>query len=61
MVRIAVADFAVMSRVLNFGEEGVIALMVNNVGDAEALVAATKFLAAASGEHTAPLRQCGST
>jgi 4-hydroxy-2-oxoheptanedioate aldolase len=43
LVRIPVGDFAVASRVLDFGAEGVIAPMINSVEDARALVAATKF------------------
>ena len=43
MVRIPLGDFAVASRVLDFGAEGIVAPMINTPEDARALVAATKF------------------
>lgn len=43
VVRIPVGDFAVASRVLDFGAEGVVAPMINTAADARAFVAATKF------------------
>ena len=43
LVRIAVGDFAMASRALDFGAEAVIAPMINSVADAKALVAATKY------------------
>jgi len=43
IVRIPLGDFAVASRVLDFGAEGIIAPMINNEADARALVAATKY------------------
>ena len=43
MVRIPVGDFAVASRALDFGAEGVIAPMINSAGDAKAFVGAMKF------------------
>lgn len=43
VVRIAVGDFAMASRALDFGASAVIAPMVNSAADAKALVAATKY------------------
>jgi 4-hydroxy-2-oxoheptanedioate aldolase len=43
MVRIPVGDFAMASRALDMGAEGIIAPMINTVADAEAFVAATKY------------------
>jgi 4-hydroxy-2-oxoheptanedioate aldolase len=43
VVRIPLGDFAVASRVLDFGAEGIVAPMINTVTDARAFVAATKF------------------
>lgn len=43
VVRIPLGAFAAASRALDFGAEGVIAPMINNVADAKAFVAATKF------------------
>jgi 4-hydroxy-2-oxoheptanedioate aldolase len=43
VVRIPLGDFAVASRVLDFGAEGVIAPMINTEADARAFVAASKF------------------
>jgi 4-hydroxy-2-oxoheptanedioate aldolase len=43
VVRIPLGAFAVASRALDFGAEGVIAPMINNVVDAEAFVAAAKY------------------
>jgi 4-hydroxy-2-oxoheptanedioate aldolase len=43
MVRIPLGDFAVASRVLDFGAEGIVAPMINTEADARALVAATRF------------------
>lgn len=43
IVRLAVDDFALASRSLDFGAEAVIAPMINSVADARRLVAATKY------------------
>jgi 4-hydroxy-2-oxoheptanedioate aldolase len=43
IVRVPLGAFAVASRALDFGAEGVIAPMINNVADAKAFVAATKY------------------
>ncbi len=43
VVRIPLGAFAVASRVLDMGAEGIIAPMINTVADARAFVAATKF------------------
>jgi len=43
LVRLAVDDFAMASRCLDFGADGVIAPMINSVADARRLVAATKY------------------
>jgi 4-hydroxy-2-oxoheptanedioate aldolase len=43
IVRIPVGDFASVSRVLDFGAEGIIAPMINSAADAQALVEAAKF------------------
>jgi 4-hydroxy-2-oxoheptanedioate aldolase len=43
VVRIPLGAFAVASRALDFGAEGIIAPMINTVADAKAFVAATKF------------------
>lgn len=43
MVRVPLGDFASVSRVLDFGAEGVIAPMINTVDDARAFAAAAKF------------------
>jgi 4-hydroxy-2-oxoheptanedioate aldolase len=43
IVRIPVGDFAMVSRALDFGAEGIIAPMINTAADARALVAAAKF------------------
>jgi 4-hydroxy-2-oxoheptanedioate aldolase len=43
MVRVPLGDFAVVSRVLDFGAEGVIAPMINTVEDARAFAAAAKY------------------
>jgi len=43
IVRIPLGSFAVASRVLDFGAEGVIAPMINTVADAEAFVSASKY------------------
>jgi 4-hydroxy-2-oxoheptanedioate aldolase len=43
VVRVPLGDFATASRALDFGAEGIIAPMINNVADARALVAATKY------------------
>lgn len=43
VVRIPLGDYAVASRVLDFGAEGIIAPMINTVDDAKAFVSATKF------------------
>jgi 4-hydroxy-2-oxoheptanedioate aldolase len=43
IVRLAVEDFALASRSLDFGAEAVIAPMINSVADARRLVAATKY------------------
>lgn len=43
VVRIAVGDFAMASRALDFGASAVIAPMINSAADARALVAATKY------------------
>jgi 4-hydroxy-2-oxoheptanedioate aldolase len=43
IVRLAVEDFALASRSLDFGAEAVIAPMINSAADARRLVAATKY------------------
>jgi 4-hydroxy-2-oxoheptanedioate aldolase len=43
IVRIPIGDFAMASRVLDFGAAGIIAPMINNAADARALAAAAKF------------------
>jgi 4-hydroxy-2-oxoheptanedioate aldolase len=43
IVRIPLGDFAVASRVLDFGAEGVIAPMINTPADARMFVAASKY------------------
>src|SRR6476659_2291722 len=43
IVRIPVGDFAMVSRALDFGAEGIIAPMINTVADARAFVAVSKF------------------
>jgi 4-hydroxy-2-oxoheptanedioate aldolase len=43
IVRVPVGDFALVSRVLDFGAEGIIAPMINSAGDARAFAAAAKF------------------
>ena len=43
VVRVPLGDFAVVSRVLDFGAEGVIAPMINTAQDARALVSAAKY------------------
>jgi len=43
LVRIPVGDFAMVSRALDFGAEGIIAPMINTAADARAFVAAAKF------------------
>ena len=43
VVRVPLGAFAVASRALDFGAEGIIAPMINNVADAKAFVAATKY------------------
>jgi 4-hydroxy-2-oxoheptanedioate aldolase len=43
VVRVPLGSFAVASRCLDFGAEGIIAPMINTVADAKAFVAATKY------------------
>jgi 4-hydroxy-2-oxoheptanedioate aldolase len=43
VVRVPVGDFATVSRVLDFGAEGIIAPMINTAADARALAAAAKY------------------
>jgi 4-hydroxy-2-oxoheptanedioate aldolase len=43
VVRVPLGDFAVVSRVLDFGAEAAIAPMINTVDDARAFVAAAKY------------------
>jgi 4-hydroxy-2-oxoheptanedioate aldolase len=43
IVRVPVGDFATVSRVLDFGAEGIIAPMINTPQDARALAAAAKY------------------
>jgi 4-hydroxy-2-oxoheptanedioate aldolase len=43
IVRVPLGAFAVASRALDFGAEGIIAPMINTVADAKAFVSATKF------------------
>lgn len=43
IVRVPVGEFATVSRVLDFGAEGVIAPMINTPADARALAAAAKY------------------
>jgi 4-hydroxy-2-oxoheptanedioate aldolase len=43
VVRVPVGDFALVSRALDFGAEGIIAPMINTAADARALAAAAKY------------------
>jgi 4-hydroxy-2-oxoheptanedioate aldolase len=43
IVRVPVGEFATVSRVLDFGAEGIIAPMINTAADARALAAAAKY------------------
>jgi 4-hydroxy-2-oxoheptanedioate aldolase len=43
IVRVPLGDFAMVSRVLDFGAEGIIAPMINTATDARAFAAAAKF------------------
>jgi 4-hydroxy-2-oxoheptanedioate aldolase len=43
IVRVPVGDFAMVSRALDFGAEGVIAPMINSAADARAFAAAAKY------------------
>ncbi|MGD0025323.1 MAG: aldolase/citrate lyase family protein, partial [Xanthobacteraceae bacterium] len=43
IVRVPVGDFATVSRVLDFGAEGVIVPMINSAADARAFAAAAKY------------------
>ena len=43
VVRVPVGDFALVSRALDFGAEGIIVPMINTAGDARALAAAAKY------------------
>src|SRR6267378_1833710 len=43
VVRVPVGDFATVSRVLDFGAEGIIAPMINTEADARAFAAAAKY------------------
>jgi 4-hydroxy-2-oxoheptanedioate aldolase len=43
VVRVAIGDFALVSRVLDFGAEGVIAPMINTAADARAFAASAKY------------------
>src|SRR5918994_3370516 len=43
IVRVPLGDFALVSRVLDFGAEGIIAPMINTAADARAFAAAAKF------------------
>jgi 4-hydroxy-2-oxoheptanedioate aldolase len=43
IVRVPVGDFAMASRVLDFGAEGIIAPMINTAADARALAVAAKY------------------
>ncbi len=43
VVRVPVGDFATVSRVLDFGAEGIIAPMINTEADAQAFAAAAKY------------------
>ena len=43
IVRIPLSGYAVASRVLDMGAEGIVAPMINTVADARAFVSATKF------------------
>ncbi|HML08429.1 MAG TPA: aldolase/citrate lyase family protein [Xanthobacteraceae bacterium] len=43
LVRVPVGDFAMVSRVLDFGAEGIIAPMINTAADARAFAAAAKY------------------
>src|SRR5215469_6298296 len=43
IVRVPIGDFAMVSRALDFGAEGIIAPMINHAADARAFVAAAKF------------------
>src|SRR5580700_3169903 len=43
IVRVPVADYALVSRALDFGAEGIIAPMINTAADARAFAAAAKF------------------
>ncbi len=57
IVRVPLGDFAMVSRVLDFGAEGIIAPMINTAADARAFAAAAKF--PPSGERSwGPHRAC---
>ncbi len=43
MVRVPVGDFALVSRALDFGAEGIIAPMINTAADARAFAASAKY------------------
>src|SRR6201997_4435032 len=43
IVRVPLGDFALVSRALDFGAEGIIAPMINTAADARAFAAAAKF------------------
>src|ERR1700727_3617653 len=43
IVRVPVGDFALVSRALDFGAEGIIAPMINTAADARAFAAAAKY------------------
>ena len=43
LVRVPLGDFAMVSRVLDFGAEGIIAPMINTAADARAFAAAAKY------------------
>jgi 4-hydroxy-2-oxoheptanedioate aldolase len=43
LVRVPVGDFALVSRVLDFGAEGIIAPMINTAADARAFAASAKY------------------
>ena len=43
VVRVPVGDFALVSRVLDFGAEGIIAPMINTAADARAFAASAKY------------------
>src|ERR1700684_1388736 len=66
IVRVPVGDFALVSRALDFGAEGIIAPMINTAADARAFAAAAKFPPIGErswGPHrgTAPARLAQST